>query len=130
MKIYRTKDLPENANLSDDLKGRAKYFCEVYFFGLQYFIPLTKEMKKIFQVSIKKGCLEPYGQANRVEEAFRDIIASVYLQVRDTVGSAIYQNLKQDIQEGFEKMFSNGLERAINGEFDKQNKQLEDRSTP
>jgi 8-oxo-dGTP pyrophosphatase MutT (NUDIX family) len=98
MNFIKTEDLPKDVRLSPDLKKRAKFFVVVMLFGVNYYIPVTKEMKRFFNIRIKDG--KPYrttSQAGSYDQVdfLRDLIASAYFQVRDTVGSAIHDNLKK-----------------------------------
>ena len=47
----------------------------------------------------------------------------MYLQIRDTIGGEIHQQLSTEIKDGFGKLVSNYLEKRIDTELDK--KQLE-----
>jgi hypothetical protein len=118
VKIYFKDNLPPDAKMSDDLKQRAEFFMEVQFLGVKYYVPFTKEAKKIFGVSSTKSLLESFIKSNRLEKLFRDLIASVYLQIRDTVGSEIKHDLSEGIKNSFEKMFSERLEQTINNKFE------------
>ena len=131
MKFIRTEDLPEDVKLSPDLKMRAKFFVAVMLFGVYYYIPVTKEMKRLFNIGIKNG--EPYYAPPRrgvtnIVYFLRDLVASVNFQVRDTIGSEIRDDLSTEIKEGFEKFFSDGLGRLIENKLGV--RQLEDKSSP
>jgi hypothetical protein len=119
MTIYRKENLPPDAKISEDLKQRAEFFMGVKFLGHPYYVPLTKEAKKIFQLHIKDGTLQiSFGQNQKIEEFLRDLIASVYLQIRDTVGAEIFQKLNLEISETFSKMIQEQLSMKIENSFE------------
>jgi hypothetical protein len=127
MNFIRTEDLPEDVKLSPDLKSRAKFFVVIMLSGIDYYIPITKEMKRLFNIRIKNG--EPYATSKTGYDLvyfLQDLIASAYFQVRDTVGSEIQDNLSQEIKEGFERLFSDGLSQLIKNKLGVP--QLEDKS--
>jgi hypothetical protein len=53
-----------------------------------------------------------------LEGFLQDIVAAVYLQVRDTVGAEIHRQLSTDIKDQFEKIFSERLEQVIEQKFE------------
>jgi hypothetical protein len=117
LEVIKTANLPEEAQVSQDMRGRAEYFLRVLYMGRPYFIPLTHKMKKAFGISISKG----YAHCKlgfELAEAFRDIINTVYLQVRDTVGSEIHDQISRQVSDGFKKMLDVHLARAIDAKFE------------
>jgi len=116
--IIPTDSLPSDAKLSDDIKKRSKYFIRVQYLGKSYYIPITKETRKIFQLKINKKSIKiAFSQKQRVETLLRDIIASIYLQTRDTVGTEIYRELSIEIKNGLENMFQERLFANIENKF-------------
>jgi hypothetical protein len=116
LELIKTEDLPKGASISEHLKSQAKYFARITFFGISYYIPVTKEMKKIFGISIIKGealIKGSYFDGNRLDDFLRDLISVVYLQVRDTVGAEIRERLSDQIKDGLEKMFQQNLSQVI-----------------
>jgi hypothetical protein len=114
--ICRTEDLPADAKSCDDLKGRAKYFIQVHRQGRHFYLPVTREMKRLLGLSIRKGMMTVSPKtATMVEDLLRDIISSVYLQVRDTVGEEIHDKLSRQITEGLAGMFDKKLGTAVEG---------------
>jgi hypothetical protein len=112
--IYKTEDLPERAHFSPYLMGQAKYFIQIQHQGLFYYLPVTKEMKRIFRLSIKDGkMIVPRSTTFDLDDFLRGLIDSVYLQVRDTVAAGIHATLSREIQEGFTKVFSENLFKVV-----------------
>jgi hypothetical protein len=112
--------LPKDISLSPDLKDRARYFFVIQHLGIKYYIPATFELIKFLKamgVTIKKCdngyLIEPYKKAAYAETFFRDFIAAIHLQIRDTVGSEVYNTLSQEIHNGLEKMFQKRLSEDI-----------------
>ncbi len=108
--------LPKGIELSDSLKFDA--VCGAYFkvmhFGHSFYVPVTKEMKKIFGIKFVKGKISHASfdtfQANRL---LHRIIDSVYLQVRDSVCAGIEQHLEQKMKEGFARLFKKQLHKNV-----------------
>ena len=118
LELIPTNKLPENAKTSDHLKGQAKYFLRIQYVGKYYYLPMTKEMRKIFGISIRKGEAVTDKSHLYIEDLLRDIIASVYMQVRDTVAGGIHDALSTQIKDSFEKMFEEGLYKNITNKLD------------
>ncbi len=114
--------LPKGVPLSQHLKEKAKAYYGVRFYGRLYYIPITKESKKLFGLKTKgrKILIDDYKTMGRAEVFIRDIIDSVYLQMRDTVGAEVHQELSNQIKRGFAQLADKGLERMINHRIKKQ----------
>jgi hypothetical protein len=117
VKIYKD-NLPPDAILSDDLKQRAEFFMEAQFLGIKYYIPITKKSKKALGISSIKNLEGSFKKSNQLEGLFQDLIAAVYLQIRDTVGAEIKHELSRDIKNSFEKIFSDRLGLIIEQKFE------------
>ena len=52
-----TQEVPEWAVVCDHIKGKAEGYIEIQHFGIPYFVPVTKEMKRIFGISRREGKL-------------------------------------------------------------------------
>ena len=113
--------LPKDVPLSNDIKERAEGYMKISLFGIPYYIPITKEVKKLFKIkrSGKYFVFESYKKEQRFRKFVRDIVNSIYLQVRDTIGSEIHYKLRTQIEDGFGNMFSKILEKKINYGFQK-----------
>lgn len=113
--------LPKDVPISNHIKERAKGYMKISLFGILYYIPITKEAKKLFKIKRKGKHLifDSYKDRQRFERFVRDIINMIYLQVRDTVGSEIQRDLSQQIEEGFGNMFNKILNKKINQGFQK-----------
>ncbi len=49
----------------------------------------------------------------RTEDFFRDVIIAVYMQIRDSIGADIHQQLSEQIKDGFENIFNDSLSKTI-----------------
>ena len=123
MKIIQ--ELPEDIPISPDLKKRARYFFVVQFLGPRYYIPATFELIKLFKamgITIKKiengYRVEPYKKAAYAETFIQDLIASLYMQARDTVGKEVYEKLSREIKDGLEGMFQKRLSQNISQDIE------------
>lgn len=112
--IYKTENLPKDAQSCEDMKGRAKYFMQIQYMGRHFYLPITKEMKKLLGLSIREGVLLTKN-GTAIDAFLRDIISSVYLQVRDTVGEEIHGRLSRQITAGLAEMFDKRLGTTIEG---------------
>ena len=115
------RKLPKDVPISNHIKERAEGYIKIGLFGILYYIPITKEAKKLFKIKRKGKQLifDSYKDRQRFERFIRDIINMVYLQIRDTVGSEIHSELKRQIEDGFGKMFNNLIDKKINQGFQK-----------
>lgn len=107
--------LPEDAQTSPHFKERAEGWIEVMLYGIRYYIPVTQEFKKAFKVKRKKDELifATYKQEDELVPFLRDLISTIYLQIRDTVGSEIHGKLSRQIEHGFGKLVENYLDNQI-----------------
>ncbi len=112
---YFIKKLPKGVESSPDIKSRAEGYIKIMHSGFDYYVPVTKELKKICRIQKRKGQLkfENYKIGRYLRKCLRDIISGVYLQIRDEVGVELHQQLSQEIREGFGKLFSNYLEKRL-----------------
>ena len=118
-------ELPENVKLSQHLRNEAEGYIDVMFFGITYYIPVTASFKKAFKAKRVKNKLifNTFKQDNAIKFFLRDLISSIYLQIRDTIGEEIHRKLSDEINEGLCELFTKRLENRINKEFNQ--KQLE-----
>jgi len=120
-RLVKTEDLPQDVSTSEHLKNSAKYFVPILYFGREYYLPLTKEIKKVLGISICTINGKPTVircDELKIEEGLRDIIAAVYLQIRDTVADEVFSSLSKEITEGFKKLFEQNLATAIHTRLD------------
>ena len=119
--LIKNTKLPKNVPISEYIKDRAKGFVVITLFGIPYYIPITKDTKKLFNIKKIKNTFifNNYKAEHRFEQFIRDIINVVYLQVRDTVGEEIQSKLSAQMQDGFNTMFGKIINKKINQEFQK-----------
>ena len=97
----KKSELPEYVSVSPHHLEQCKELAVISHFGNKYYIPLTPMISKLLT-------------HNCAEEIIRDIIGATYIQIRDTVGREIHQQLSGQIGEGFEKLFEKALFKEIN----------------
>jgi len=120
MEFIRTQDLPKDCHTSPHHKEN-HWFAVVLMAGTSYYIPMTKDLRRTFGVSVNRS-QRPVFKSNsnslELEKFIRDIINSVYLQIRDTVGAEVYRSTSSDIKERFEKMYEEGLWNSIDSKLE------------
>ena len=116
--VYR---LPKGVKLSQHLREGAMGYLRVAYLGNDYYLPITKNAKKIFGFKIIKGKIEQrdWETNTKMADFARDVVGAMFLQVRESVGDEIHSSLSQDIAEGFSKLAEKGLERIINYRINK-----------
>ena len=117
MEIIPKSKLPKDHKLSMDLLEKADYFAAVRLHGILYYIPVGLRERKLMGLRICKGQpvfnVRGYKHSSAWDDFLRNMVAVVYLQTRDTVGSEIQQNLMQEIHHGFDRILFKGIERKI-----------------
>ena len=115
MLVDIVKKLPKDVELSEHLKSQAECYIEIMHFGVRYYVPVTKEFKKIFKIRKRKGYyyFEDYKLGSNMRAMLQDIISGVYLQIRDSIGAELHQQLSSEIKSGFAKMFDGFLGKKI-----------------
>lgn len=115
MEFIPLKKLPPDIELSQNIKERAEAFFKIQYLGHYYYIPVTKELSRILKKLgiIAKDGTKSFDNEQLIEIFIRDLIASVYLQIRDTVGTEIYATLSGEIKTGLEQMFSSRLSGTV-----------------
>ncbi len=68
--IYK---LPKDVELSQDIRERAIAYYRVQYYGQNFYIPITREMKKVIGVHIVKGKVVIPDDI-KFEDFIRDII--------------------------------------------------------
>jgi hypothetical protein len=120
MEFVRVREV--KTELSPHLLERSKgWLLSVMHGGITYYIPVSTEMKKVFGIHIENGkpVFDSYKQEFRLDYVLGDIVGSVYLQIRDTVGSEIATDLHQQLEDSFSKMFENVISDKVEKEFNK-----------
>lgn len=112
MYTIKKKDLPKYVSLSEDQRSRCEELLVIKYVGVDYYIPVTKEVTKVIKLFDSKRF------NTRTEDFFRDIINAVLIQIRDSIGADIHRQLNQQIAEGFEKMFDVPLQKQIREKLD------------
>jgi len=118
--FVRTKEA--KTELSPHLLERSKgWLLSVMHNGISYYIPVSTEMKKVFGIHIENGkpTFDSHARGFRLDDVLGDIIGSVYLQIRDTVGSEIASGLHRQLEDSFSKMFEKVISDKVEKEFNK-----------
>ena len=115
--IYK---LPKDVELSQHIREKVECnaYLDIMLFGLHYYIPISKEIKKQFGLIERHGKIvyTNYKAFQRLCEISQQILGSLYLQVRDVVAAGIEQNLDQELKEGFSKLFEKYLHKRVKAE--------------
>ena len=104
--------------LSENLKEKALAYLRIRHYGLAYYIPITKEMKKQYHLKLQKGKIIPtnWKEFDRLCVIIQTIVDSIYLQVRDVVCAGIESHLDSELKEGFSKLFEKYLHKRVKSE--------------
>jgi len=117
MMTYSRK-LPKHVKLSDHLNQQADGYLHVLCYGKGYYIPLTKEMKKLFVISRRGNGLIFNKKEYQFDDIVRVIIDSVYLQIRDTIGGEIQESLMTEIKHRIDDVIAPQIGKEIDKKFD------------
>ncbi len=101
--------------LSLYIREKALAYFIILLYGLKYYIPLTVGLKKLLRIKkVKNNFIFPSYKAERLLEDFlRTVVDSLYLQVRDTVGTEVHRELDSELRESFSKLFENFLVKKV-----------------
>jgi hypothetical protein len=126
--INYTKDLPEYVKLSDHLKGIADGYLVVQVYGKSHYVPLTKDMKKLFNISRKnkKIVFGDFKSECVLDEMIRTIADSLYLQTRDTVGTEIRQEVVRIVQDKISDLLAPIAQKEIDARFEAKDRLLKE----
>lgn len=98
-----------------DHQQRAEGFIHIQLAGGGYWIPLTHEMKVMFDITRQDdriSCRRRHGD-EYIERIIMDIAWAVYLQMRDVVGAEIEKSLSEQLNNGFAKLFEQHIGRSV-----------------
>ena len=112
--ILPIEQLPKDAKIY----GRTthcSHFFTVMLLGTTYYFPIREGSKTVIE---KMGM-------KKVEDFVQDILFSARLQIRDDIASEIHQDLRQQINDGFEKLYGDNLFNKITGGMDNKMKLLD-----
>lgn len=105
--IIEKKDLPKHVSMSQDQLSKCEQIFVVMYVGVEYYIPMTPEVMKVMKLFESKRF------NTRMEDFFQEVVRSVYMQIRDSVGAEVHRQLSDQIKDGFETMFESSLSNAI-----------------
>jgi len=110
----QVEKLPDDVKLSPHIIGMSEGFVRVQFYGNDYYVPITKDLRKLLGIKIKNGLLVlSYKKEKLLQDYFRHFIDAIYLQLRDTIGAQVYEDLSEEIKKSFEDVFVKSLDNSI-----------------
>lgn len=109
--------LPKSVELSPHIKERAEFYFVVMLSGHTYYVAITKKTRLALGIK-KDGRASSYKKLDEYYEMARDMIDSIYLQVRDVVGAEISSGLSDQIGKGFQKLFDSALDKTVKQKLD------------
>jgi len=115
------KTLPKGVEISQHHREQARGgYIVIMVGGRDFYIPVTKEAKKLFGITVNKGKL--YVKNHRVgfeaDDFLRCVVGALLLQVRDDVCAGMESRLMQEVQEGLENLFRVPISKRIGHEVD------------
>ncbi len=123
MDIITYSKIPKEykATLSLYIREKALAYFIILLYGTKYYIPLTKDLKKLLRIKkVKNKFIFPSYKAERfLENYLRIVVDSLYLQVRDTVGTEVYSKLDTELRESFSKLFENLISKNVDSAMNK-----------
>lgn len=130
--IVYVRELPEHVKLSDQQKSQADGYIRVLSNGKGYYVPLTKEMKKLFGISRKKDTIEfkDFNLQYKLDEMARVIIDAVYLQTRDTVGVEVREEMVRMVEDKLHNVLIPQIDDEIEKKFEAKEPKLLDAELP
>ena len=126
--INYTKDLPEYIKLSDHLKDMADGYLIVRVYGKNHYVPLTKDMKRRFNIS-RKGSDIGFGDHKSesvLDDMIRIIADSIYLQTRETVGAEIREDVVKIVEDRISDLLNPIVQKEIDARFEAKDRLLKD----
>jgi hypothetical protein len=119
--IDYVKDLPEYVKLSDYLKGKADGYLVVQVYGKSHYVPLTKDIKKRFNISRKnkKIVFGDFKSECVLDDMIRIIADSLYLQTRDTVGTEIREEVVKIVEDRISDLLAPIAQKEIDAIMEK-----------
>lgn len=114
MEVIKLQDLP--VKVCEDLRDRYKYWTVVRSLGKSYYIPVSKKALNTIDTIVpnRMGRVT----APKTERYMQDVVAALFLQIRESVGDGIQAHLEQKISEGFQSLLQNGLNQVIRSEME------------
>ena len=112
--------LPQGVKVCDWTKERSEGYIEVGHFGRPYYIPVTKEMKRLFGISrrgSKLGFKTMRGDMD-AEKFLRETVGALLSQVGQAVGDGIQQELNQKLTTFLTETLEPHFEEMIQGKID------------
>ena len=109
-------DIPEGTPISRDIRERSLAYMEIGLFGRKYYVPITKQVKKLFNLKMRQGrFLINYDKQSDMQKMFQDSIRMVQMQIRHDVAGEAVDEIMQDIRNGFDKILRPKVEEMIAG---------------
>jgi hypothetical protein len=120
LEVIPASELPEHVTLCQDLKEKATHYIRVRYVGRSFYLPVTKSVSRALNLDMNgKIRKKPYDVRSEfkkqvfVNDAIRDVIASLYLQARDNVLDEIESGVTKDVLKRLEEAISVPIRREI-----------------
>jgi hypothetical protein len=107
-------EIPEDTPISKDIQERALAYMEIGMFGRRYYVPITKQVKRLFKLKMRKGrFVVDYDTRNDMDKMFHDSIRMVQMQIRHDVAGEAVDKIMRDIRDGFDSILRPKVEEMI-----------------
>ena len=119
--------LPKDIELSQYIREKSIAYLKIQLQGLNYYVPITKDIKKQFGLIERKGKLIPTNGVafRRLYDIMQITIDSIYLQLRDVVCGEIETKLDYKLRDTFSGLFEQYLHKQVTTEINKKLPKLE-----
>lgn len=120
--------LPKGIKSSQYVREQSIAYIAVSVLGVEYYMPITKELKKLLKFKVKKGKVvlqNGYWDEQLLDGYLRTVVMMLSEQFKEYLADSIYENLSEQMKDGLEKMYANSLKQRIAGEMEKKQKLLE-----
>jgi len=129
MLLVYHKKLPKGISLGKHLEEQADGYFVCQYLGKSYYISLTKEMKKLFKIKRKGEILcfddKELRSESRFEDMVRTIIACVRVQIQDTIGVEIREEMMREVRDRIDNILVPQMDKKIEEKFEQKAKLLE-----
>lgn len=107
--------LPRGTPSSKSIKDSAVGFAKVMSFGTYYYIPITKKALKVLPLKIRRGKIvcEDFNLEISIDKMLRSFVQAIEIQIRESVGAGVYEDLRVEMNEGLERLYAPHLKLKI-----------------
>jgi hypothetical protein len=115
-----TMTLPKHIALSPHNREKADGYLKVLLYGKTYYVPLTREMKRAFRIH-RRGAgvsFDSFGMEMAFDDIVRTVIDATYLQVRDTVGAEIKEDVLRLVNDRMQAVLEPQIDKELDRRFE------------